>query len=62
MNYKNFRGTMNACAMKAKAGVKLVPNMIFFQYRDYSDYLLECRTTDNVPRFSYLEIPSKKYL
>lgn len=34
--------------------------MIFLQYHDYSDYLLEYRTIDDVPRFSYLENPSKK--
>lgn len=60
MNYENFREIMNACSMEAKAEVKLVPNTIFFQYHDYSDYLLEYRNTDDVPRFSYLENPSKK--
>ena len=60
MNYENFREIMNACSMEAEAEVKLVPNTIFFQHHDYSDYLLEYRNTDDVPRFSYLENPSKK--
>lgn len=51
---------MNARSMKAETEVKLVPNMIFLQYHDYSDYLLEYITTDNVPTFSYLENPSNK--
>lgn len=38
-----FRGTMNACSVKAEAEVKLVPDMIFFQCHDYSEYLLQCR-------------------
>lgn len=36
--------------------------MIFLQYHDYPDYLLECRATDDVPRFSILENPSEKII
>lgn len=55
----HFRAIMNACSVRAKAEVKSVPNMIFFHYHDYSDYLLECRATEDVPSFSYLKNLSK---
>lgn len=43
-----FRGTVNACSVKAEAEVKLVSDMIFFQCQDYSEYLLKCRRCTKV--------------